>query len=237
MERNGEHVRIAVEGGLGAVAVVHVPVDGGDPFKPMNRARMLDADDGVAEQAEAHGEIGQRMVARRAAQHIGIVDLAREHGVEAFDGSACREQRNLVTALAHGGEGAGVAAAGIADGLDVVDMGLGVEPQNFDGLCRARLDGHEVVKQAADLDQVAEPPLGLGVFRMFARLNRQARLEQLVPVQRVVPHVEFVADPACFHAPLPSAGDKAWCAGVPDCGIIPPIVSKDSGLRNTPPGV
>ena len=58
--------------GLGAVAVVDVEVDDGDAAGAMGALGVAGGDDGIAEEAEAHGLLGLGVVSRRAHGAEGI---------------------------------------------------------------------------------------------------------------------------------------------------------------------
>ena len=90
MERDREHGGVVPEDGLRAVAVVDVPVDDGDAPDATRRLRVADADGDVREEAEAHPEVGQRVVAGRADERVGVVDRAVEHRVDRGDRAARR---------------------------------------------------------------------------------------------------------------------------------------------------
>ena len=88
VQRHREHGGVLPEHGLCAVAVVHVPVHDGDPTHAACPLRMSDPDSHVREEAEAHAEVGERMVAGWTHQRIRVVDGAVEHGVDRRDRSA-----------------------------------------------------------------------------------------------------------------------------------------------------
>ena len=57
MQRDREHRGVVPEDRLGAVAVVHVPVDDGDPTEAARCLGVPDADGDVREEAEAHAPV------------------------------------------------------------------------------------------------------------------------------------------------------------------------------------
>ena len=65
VERDEQDRVVAADDRLGAVSVMHVPVDDRDTLDAELRLRVTGRDDGVGEDAEAHGSIGERVVARR----------------------------------------------------------------------------------------------------------------------------------------------------------------------------
>ncbi len=74
---------VLVEDLLGAVAVVHVPVDDQHLADAVLPLRISGGDAGVVENAKAHAAFGRGMMSRRTHQAEGIVRLAAEHGVDA----------------------------------------------------------------------------------------------------------------------------------------------------------
>jgi hypothetical protein len=66
VQRGEKDVGAVVEDGLGAVAVVHVHVEDGDPG--MARAHVLGRHRHVVDEAESPGHVGEGVVAGRAAQ-------------------------------------------------------------------------------------------------------------------------------------------------------------------------
>ena len=66
VDRQEEHLRVGVEDVVGAVAVVHVPVDDHHPLAAAHVDRMARGDGDVVEQAEAHRAAGLGVVAGRA---------------------------------------------------------------------------------------------------------------------------------------------------------------------------
>jgi hypothetical protein len=69
MDRHGEHVAARVEDALRAVAVVQVDVE--DRDAAAGPGQPLGGDGRIVEKAEAAGEVGEGVVARRAAERVG----------------------------------------------------------------------------------------------------------------------------------------------------------------------
>ena len=101
MDRQSQDARVAVERALGAVAVVHVPVNHRDTFEPPDCPRMVHRDCPVSEQAKAHGLIRQCMVPRRAQQGVGVVHIAVEHGVNCGNGATRSKGGNVEASRPH----------------------------------------------------------------------------------------------------------------------------------------
>ena len=96
VDRAVEHLRLPGEAVLGAVAVVHVPVDDHHPFVAQSLARPAGADGHVVEQAEAHGLVTLRMVPGWPDQAETVVDLAAIEPLDAIDHRSGGTQRRAV---------------------------------------------------------------------------------------------------------------------------------------------
>ena len=95
MGRDVEHVRIALEEMLRAVAVMQVPVD--DHHAPEAAAPEPRGGDGdVVEEAEAHRAIALRMVAGRTDEREAVRHLSREDGLADDEEAARGQARRLV---------------------------------------------------------------------------------------------------------------------------------------------
>ena len=100
--RHVEDAAVGVEGVLGAVAVVDVPVEDRHPLTPIGEGRR--AHGHVVEQAEAHGLGVGGVVAGGADDAEGGVGLAPVEAVDGVEAGAGREQGRVPRA----GEGGGV---------------------------------------------------------------------------------------------------------------------------------
>ena len=76
VQRDRQRVRVVVVDPLGAVAVVHVPVDDRDPSEPGLRAGLLHRHRDVGEDAVAASPVALGVVPGRPDQREGDVDLA-----------------------------------------------------------------------------------------------------------------------------------------------------------------
>ena len=121
-----------VEDLLGAVAVVHIPIDHGHAFDRARGEQVRGGDRHVVEEAEAHGLRAGGVVAGRPDEANGGVQLAAgdaRGGVEhAAGGEPGRRQR------AGGHHGVGVEGHTLRLGLligggEVVEQGRGMDPQ------------------------------------------------------------------------------------------------------------
>ena len=209
MERHRQHGGVLPEHGLCAVAVVHVPVHDGDPTHAARPLRMSDPDSHVREEAEAHAEVGERMVAGRTHQGIRVVDDAVEHGVDRRDRSAGREGGDLEGAVAERRLAARIPTPALRELTDALDVAGSVdEAELLDGRLPWR-QHHEPVGQPGRVEEVLEPPLRGGTLRVLPRLEpaaggklRRARAG-VVPHHPLVPHEPRL--PIDRHAVLPSA--------------------------------
>ena len=170
-----------------------VPVDDRDPLEPPRLTCVLGADRGVREDAEASAAVRLRMVAGRAGERVDVVDRAVEHGVDGGDDTAGGEERDLVAAGAERRQLAGVPAVLRRQRLDSLEVVARMAAEDLLLGRRPRLELHELGEQAADLDQVAEPPLRRRALRVRLRLDRAAvRRQEACCAPRVVPEVELV---------------------------------------------
>ena len=77
VQRDRHHIAALVENSLGAVSMVHVHIDDGDPGGAVVAA-ILGRDGGVVEKAKATCHVGVGMMARRPAQRVGVRSVALE---------------------------------------------------------------------------------------------------------------------------------------------------------------
>ena len=94
MERHEQDRVVARDDVLGAVAVVHVPVDDRDALQAELRLGPARGDRHVVEQAEAHRPLALGVVARRPRE-------GEPAAADGFDRRAGREQRGLVGVSVH----------------------------------------------------------------------------------------------------------------------------------------
>ena len=95
MRRDVEHMRIGFEDVLRAVAVMDVVIDDGD----LARAEMTRVGGGdryIVEQAEAHRARALGVVPRRPHDRDRGPVRSGHHALDAVDGGARREQRDLI---------------------------------------------------------------------------------------------------------------------------------------------
>ena len=203
MQGDREHAGIVVERRLGAVAVVDVPVDDGDASEAARGAQVVCRDGDVAEQAEPHALARERVVTRRAAERVDVVDLAVEHGVAGGHHAAGREQGDLVRAGPERRQPARVAAVVVRQRLDVVDVGALVEAADLLDGGHPRLDRPQLRRDPRSVHEVLEAPLGERVLGVRVRLDPAPGGERRRSVSRVVPHVALVPDQSGRHRRLP----------------------------------
>ena len=85
-----EDGRVVPKGGLGAVAVMDVPIDDGDTLRAVRALRVAGGDGDGGEEAETHRPVGLGVVAGRADRAEGVGDHARHHRVDGEAGGADR---------------------------------------------------------------------------------------------------------------------------------------------------
>ena len=175
VERDREHGRVVPEHGLCAVAVVNVPVDDGDASYAPRGLRMADPDGHVREDAEAHPEIGKRVVTGRAHERVGVLDGALENRVDRGDRAAGRELGDLERAVAERSLAARVAASSLRQLLDPVDVLLRVNAQELLDGGGTRRQQEKLVGQAGGIEKILQPPLRGGALGMLAGFEPAAR--------------------------------------------------------------
>ncbi len=140
------------------------------------------------------------MMAGRARQGVGVPRLARQHRLDRSDGEARRQGGDLVAALAEGGAQAKLAAACIRGGLEGVEIGRGMHPQQ---ILAARFRGGrngELPHKAGDFHEVLQAPLGLGAFRQpAAGLDEAADGQGQRILPATMPEAAFVGEEGGRH--------------------------------------
>lgn len=172
VQRDGEDVGAVVEDLLGAVAVMDVPVDDGDPLHtpvpgPLGGQR------GVPEHAVTVGLFGLRVVPRRPHQRVRHVAGAVEHGVHGGEGRSGGGEQRLPRAggdRGRGGQPVPGTAALLAQGAHLLDVRPRVDGGQF-GLGReaSRVPDDMAGDRSALQDRlhVAYPGGALGVRLLF----------------------------------------------------------------------
>ena len=152
VQADGQRVVAVVEAGLGAVAMVHIPVDDGGPHRSDLGPQCLERQRDVGEQAETHRGIGQAMVPRRAGNDIGIVQPAGKdirHGLLDQPG---RQGGNFERSRTEGRIEAGIAAASVGEPLEFIEIFSGVDALHVGPRRRLRLVPGELVAQSSTIE-------------------------------------------------------------------------------------
>ena len=211
VERDRAHRGVVPERRLRAVAVVGVPVDDGHALDPVRGLRVHGRERGVGEDAAAHAVLGERVMARRPHERVGVVELAREHGVDGREARAGGERRDLVRARPDGREEPGVAVPRRGQLGDALEVGRGVEAQQLLALGRPRAQLDELLAEPAHLDEAADAPHALGRLGVRARLDERGRGHHRRRRAGVVPEHALVEDEASptHRVASPSSGTGA----------------------------
>ena len=164
-----EHGRVGLEGVLGAVAVVHVPVEDEDLVQSVLALQVSSRDRHVVEEAEAQRDVALRVVAGRPAEREAVVDLGARHAVGQRERAARREQRDVVGVRAdpdvrHVQVGQ-AAAAGLPGAIDQLAVVHGLDPGPFAGRSRHRPELVEPRFAAQVVDGALETLSSLGMVR------------------------------------------------------------------------
>ena len=223
VQRDREHVGIAPERRLGAVAVMHVPVDDRDPPDAVCGTQVQRGDRDVAEHAEATAARRLGVMARRSHEGVHGVDPAVEHRIggdhaatrrEPRDLEAARPERRLVARIAPG------ARARLGEPGEVAGI---VQAQDLLVRRRARIERDERARETAGLDQAPEASLRVGRLPVRVRLDRR-RPE--LHVARVVCEVALVEDepdpphPASLRTSVGDPGLELLPAAVVDVHLV-----------------
>lgn len=178
MQRQRQHVAVLPIDVLGAVAVVHVPVEYRHLAEAMAGLGALDSDGNIGQEAEAHRLIRQAVVARRTRQRIGVIQLALQHrlhrragqpGGELGDFIAARPQRRFLSQQA---------AAAVAHLFETLQVVGGVNAQQVFFRRRFGAQQGEPARQAGHVHQVLHAPFG------FRRLGVAGARKAVAPSRR-----------------------------------------------------
>jgi hypothetical protein len=155
MHRNEMDVRFPFDQGLRAVSVVDIPVRDEHSFDAVFRPRVVGGDGHIAKETKTHGAGAQGVVARRPHRAKAPFGAAVQRHIHGIEGAPDGSRRGVPRAGACDGIGIEMAAAGIDDGADTIDVwGVMCERQLFP--CRvASLDMDEGVKELGTLSQSA----------------------------------------------------------------------------------
>ena len=103
MGRQVLDARLALEGALGTVAVVHVEIEDRHALQAVHVQCLAGADRDAVEQAEAHRTLGFGVMAGRAQRAERIVCLTANERIDGGDRRACGAQPGLGRARRHHG--------------------------------------------------------------------------------------------------------------------------------------
>ncbi len=204
-----QHAGVVVEGVLGAVAVVDVPVDDRDPLEAVDGAHVLDRDRDVGEDAEAAAFVALGVVAGRPVQRVGVVDVAVPDRLDRLDHAARRERADAVAAGAEGRQFAAVAAAFLAFALDPREVLGGVDAEDLLLGRLAPVERGHLAEQAGDVEDVAQAPLGRRALTVLLGLDQAAGRHVARPGPGVVPGIELVPVEAGRHRQANVFGRRA----------------------------
>ena len=110
MERDGQYVVTVVKDAFGPIAMVHVPIKNGDFENGASGFRGLDCDCDVGQQTESHRPIRATVMARWAAERVGVGVGTIKHGRNCRGGQPCRQCGKFETTRCKGGVVADFAA-------------------------------------------------------------------------------------------------------------------------------
>ena len=161
------HARVVAEDVLGAVAVVDVEIDDGDPCQAVRLQGMRGGDGDVVEEAEAHGLVAGGVVAGRAAGDEGVVHLAAHHPVHRHHRAAGGMAGGVQAVRVHAGVGVErVQAFAGRGGFDEVDVGGVMHPQQLAALHPRGFEMRQIIEQVGGMQPVIDGAQARGAFRM-----------------------------------------------------------------------
>ena len=158
---------IVVEDRLGAVAVVDIPVHHEDASEVVVLSRVPGPDGYIIEETEAHGPIGERVMARRTHRAEDGVQRPDRHAINGVRDGAHRTQRRIPR-------------FGRSDRIviqsrwpfttrtfDRVDVGAGVDKCERLKRSRSRVEMDELAPESDRTQVIADGPEPLGPLRMI----------------------------------------------------------------------
>ena len=189
MQRDRQHVGIAPEGLLGAVAVVHIPVHHRDSAHAARRPQVEGGDRDVAEHAEAAARLRLGMVPRWAHERVHRADAPFEHGVGRDHAASRREPRDVEASRPERRAIARIAAGSGARLLEPLEVAGLVQAEDLLVRRGARCEVHQLAGEPTRVEQVPQAPLRFGRLPVRVLLDHgRARLHHA----RVVPEVALV---------------------------------------------
>ena len=178
-----------VEGVVGAVAVMDVPIDDEDPLGAVRRGRPPGCDRDVVEEAEAHRARRLGVVPRRAQRGDPASSLATEQGIDqrrrAAGGVQCRLERPRPRRGVHVDH----PATRGAERLDEVHMVLGMDGVQ-ELACRGRRLHGRKAEPVACLQRALERE---HAFRAFGVVREPPSQGRLIAQRRLMPQPDGCA--------------------------------------------
>ena len=141
-----QHPWVVPEDGLGAVSVMHVPIHDEHALAPCRQRSRRDGH--VVEQAEAHGPVGEGVMAGRTNDNEPTLSPFRVDLVDDGEPSAGSAQRRVPGTRTHTGVGVEPTAAAAAEPVEPVEVVDRMHPFELVPLGRPRLDGADRLRDA-----------------------------------------------------------------------------------------
>ncbi|MDT4851905.1 hypothetical protein FQZ97_861140 [compost metagenome] len=172
VDRQRQHIVAVKEDRLGAITVVHVPVQHRHAANTVAGLGGFHCDGDVRQVAEAHAAIGQAVVPRRPRQGIGVVQFAAKHRIHRRDGQPRRLPGDLVGARPHRSLFAQFAVADVAHGLEARQVLGRMDSQQVLLAGHGRAGQHQPVTEPGHIHQALQPTLGLRRLGMAGTTGR-----------------------------------------------------------------
>ena len=161
------HAWIIAEDVLGAVAVVNVEVDDGNPRETVRLQGMRGSNGDVVENAEAHGLIAGGVMARRTAGDKGTGDVAAHHQINRHHRTTSGMVGGLQGMRVHAGVGVeGMPAFGGRGRFDKIDIGGVMHPQQLAAMRARGFVMRQEIEQVGGVQPVVDCTQPRGAFRM-----------------------------------------------------------------------
>lgn len=155
MRAEEQHGAVLVKDVLRAVSVVNIPVNNGDPLRPMFALRVPGRYRDVVKEAEAHTSRGVSVMAGRTHGTEGVCGFPGEYGIHGGEHAAGRQASDFVRARPDVGvPGAELGVACCYFARYQIDVASGMRERKFIIRGAANFDGQQTLEKAGGLEPV-----------------------------------------------------------------------------------
>ena len=216
VQRDRENRRVLVKRHLGSIAVVRVPVHDGHTLDAKGILCMTDGNRDVAEDAAAHAHVGERVVAWRPNEGVGVVEFPLDDSVDGRDARPCGEECDLEARAVDERILAGVSAGSVAEVANEVDVRCVVDAGDLLQGGRLWTKPPHMFAESADLDEAVDATNPVRRLGVEARLHHPPGGYHRGGRPRVMPQEALVVDEPRFA--LRPAHEQPG-----DGGCVPPV--------------